>query len=893
MGKVRVHELAKKLNMSNQELMTKLNAKGMVIKTHSSSIDEASTMQLLNSTTPADSQSGVKTRTVLRRRRVENESDLDESASTSAEDASNTPELSQEITPSALQKTEIPQVSVATEILAAAPVAAASEPPAAKAPEPRPEGSPNKIQVLPRGANAYTPSIPGNNVVRVIDASAIRARLASEGRTFRPKTGAPRGPGGHTGTGPRPAFPAGIREIKVVHDNFGGPTQMIDMTAGQKPGARASKKKSKDVYVSETERKEQKSGGYELWLQPGKKKKGRKSGRGTQITQAAAHKRVVELSGPITVNDLAHQMSIKAGQVVSKLMGMGMMVTVNQPIDPDTAAIVASEFDYEVKNVAFEETDLLKEVMDQPESLKHRPPVITVMGHVDHGKTSILDALRKANVASGEAGGITQHIGAYTVQTARGPVTFLDTPGHEAFTSMRARGAQVTDIVILVVAADDGVMPQTIEAINHAKAAKVPIVVAVNKIDAPNAKPERVLQQLSEHGVVSEEWGGETQVFKVSALKKQGLDELLEGLINQAEIMELQANSDKAAQGAVIEAKLDKGRGPVATVLTQAGTLRLGDNVVAGEHTGRIRAMHDSAGKPLAEAGPSMAVQILGLSGVPMAGDRFNVVADDKLARVIADHRGQKIREQELMKTSRVSLENFLQSSPLDKGYTLRLIVKGDVYGSVEALTSALKGLSTRQVTVDVVHAGVGTITENDVNLALASKAIIIGFNSKPDSKAQVLAAQEKVDVRSYSIIYAVLDEVRLAMAGLLSPVIEESYLGRAEVRQVFPVTKLGMIAGIYVTDGKILRSANVRVKRDSKVLFQGGITSLRRFKDDVREVGVGYECGLGVLGFDDLQEGDLVECFDTKQVAAKLDEAIKNEPKMTPKVESPTAASV
>jgi translation initiation factor IF-2 len=882
MGKVRVHELAKKLNMSNQELMSKLNAKGMIIKTHSSSIDEADTMQLLNSPTPAHSQNGSKTRTVLRRRRVENETDADESVIVN-EDVSTTAVPLQEIILSAPVKTEIHQDDVDVKILTTSPAATVSELQAAKAHGSRPEALPNRIQVLPRGANVHPPSIPGNNVVRVIDASAIRARLASEGRTFRAKTGVARGPGGHTGPISRPGFVPGIREIKVVHDNFGGPTQMIDLTAGQKPGARPSKKKAKDSYVSDMERKELKSGGYELWLQPGKKKKGKKSGRGTQITQAAAHKRIVEISGPITVNDLAHQMSIKAGQVVSKLMGMGMMVTVNQPIDPDTAAIVASEFDYEVKNVSFEETDLLKEMVDQPESLKSRPPIVTVMGHVDHGKTSILDALRQANVASGEAGGITQHIGAYTVHTGRGPVTFLDTPGHEAFTSMRARGAQVTDIVILVVAADDGVMPQTIEAIDHAKAANVPIVVAVNKIDAANAKPERVLQQLSEYGVVSEEWGGETQVFKVSALKKQGLEQLLEGLVNQAEMMELQANSDKAAQGAVIEAKLDRGRGPVATVLTQAGTLRLGDNVVAGEHTGRIRAMHDSAGRPLEEAGPSMAVQILGLSGVPMAGDRFNVVADDKLARVIADHRGQKIREQELMKTSRVSLENFLQSSPLDKGYTLRLIVKGDVYGSVEALTSALKGLSTRQVAVDVVHAGVGTITENDVNLALASKAIIIGFNSKPDSKAQILAAQEKVDVRSYSIIYAVLDEVRLAMAGLLSPVIEESYLGRAEVRQVFPVTKLGLIAGICVTDGKIIRSANVRVKRDNKELFQGAITSLRRFKDDVREVGVGYECGLGILGFDDLQEGDLVECFDTKQVAAKLDEAIKDEPKAAP----------
>ncbi|MDA0712768.1 MAG: translation initiation factor IF-2 [bacterium] len=891
MVKVRVHELAKKLNMSNQDLMTILTKQGMAVKTHSSSIDEAAAMQLISSNSKNETGAASKTRTVLRRRRKEDEVETVEA----------TPEVKAEVV--AVAKEEIPEIQISETVNEVKPVIAAKEAEIAVVKETlvEPKVTAKEIvvsaeekvatQAVPEPAsNVKTPGpvSPVNNVVRVIDADAIRARLAGEGRTFRPRKPVSRPPSNSTsGFG-------GIREIKVVHDSYGGPTQMIDMSSTAKPAARpASKRKTKETYQKEKEKKELKSGGYDLWLQPGRKRKSKKGGgQGTQITQAAAHKRVVELSGPITVNDLAHQMSVKAGQLVAKLMGMGMMVTVNQPIDFDTATIVASEFEYEVKNVFFDEMDLLKEEADKPESLLFRSPVVTVMGHVDHGKTSILDALRKSDVAKGEAGGITQHIGAYTVQTQRGMVTFLDTPGHEAFTSMRARGAQVTDIVILVVAADDGVMPQTIEAIAHAKAAKVPIVVAVNKMDVPNAKPERVLQQLSEHGVVSEEWGGDAQVFKISALKKEGLEELLEGLINQAEMMELKANPDKAAAGCVIEAKLDKGRGPVATVLIQAGTLRTGDNVVAGEFTGRVRAMHDSSGNPLEQAGPSMAVQILGLSGVSMAGDKFNAVADDKLARVIADHRAQKNREQELMKTSRVSLENFLQSNPDDIGHTLRLIVKADVYGSVEAIVAALKGLSTKLVTVDVVHSGVGTITENDINLAFASKAIVIGFNSKPDNKAQALASQEKIDVRAYSVIYAMLDEVKKAMAGMLSPVVEETYLGKAEVRVVFAVSKLGKIAGCMVTDGHILRSANVRVKRAGVELHQGAISNLKRFKDDAKDVTSGYECGLCIAGFDDLKEGDIVECFSTKKVAAKLDEALKNIVKNVDKEENKVESS-
>lgn len=863
MSKVRVHELARKLGMSNQELMTKLTSRGMVIRSHSSSIDEAEAMRYLNAGAPSSSS---KPRTVLRRRQESG----DVAQETIQEQVQLEPAKQEEAVSAPIQ-----EVKPVTQVAASAKtpvlqqeesksevILSAAEKVETPVHQAQSEAKEQKVPVS--AAVVSTPVEPkktSNNVVRVIDAEAIRERLRAEGRNFS-----------------RPRPNSGVREIRVVQDAFSGP-QMFDVTANQnaagKAGPRPSKRKGKDAGTS-NESKEMKSGGYELWMSPGKKKKGfKKDSKQTQITQAAAHKRVVELNGPISVHELAHRMSVKAGQVVSKLMGMGMMVTINQAIDPDTAAIVANEFEYEVKNVGFEETDILKQDQDLEQDLQFRAPVVTVMGHVDHGKTSLLDALRQTDVASGEAGGITQHIGAYSVETPHGRVTFLDTPGHEAFTSMRARGAQVTDIVVLVVAADDGVMPQTLEAIAHAKAAKVPVVVAINKMDAPSAKPERVMQQLSEHGLVSEEWGGDTQMFKVSALKKLGLQELMDGLITQAEMMELKANPDRLASGCVIEARLDKGRGPVATVLTQNGTLKQGDILVAGEFMGRVRAMYDSNGHKITEAGPSTPTQVLGLSGVPTAGDQFNAVEDDKAAKAISAHRAQKVRELELMQNSRVTLETFLQSRPEDAGHELRLIVKADVFGSVEALVAALKALSTKQVKVEVVHSGVGTITENDVNLAMASKAIVIGFNTKPDAKAQALASQEKVDIRSYSIIYEALDEVRKAMAGLLSPITEESYLGKAEVRTIFPVGKSSKIAGCYVLDGKILRAGKMRVRRGNEIVHTCGIASLKRFKDDVREVAAGYECGISLEGFNDIREQDVFECFELKQVAAKLDEAL------------------
>lgn len=881
MGKVRVHELAKKLNMTNQELMAKLHAKGLVVKTHSSSVDEAQVMALLQSVESQKEQLEARPRTVLRRRKPEEE------IKEEAKDV-----LTEETRVALEEPIETQSKPVVMEQQSSESGSVGNVEPV----------SPREIQVQKedmgtsverselaeqKQALEATPQA-GHNVVRVIDPSAIKARLAAEGRRFGPRqppVRRPMGSGETTGAAhpSQRGIPPKVREFKVVHSAAGAP-QMVDVSSGAgKPGsARPSKwkeqPKSTDK-LSFKERRELHGGGHELWSDArGKRKQGKKEKGVAQVTaQSAAHKRVVELSGPISVNELAHRMSVKAGQVVAKLMGMGMMVTVNQSIEPDVAAIVASEFEYEVKNVAFVEEDILKDDSDGPGVSESRPPVVAVMGHVDHGKTSLLDVIRQSNVAASEAGGITQHIGAYSVQTHHGEITFLDTPGHSAFTAMRARGAKVTDMVILVVAADDGIMPQTIEAINHAKAASVPVVVAINKIDKPDAKPERVMQQLSEFGLVPEAWGGDTLMFPVSALKNQGVQEMLDGIAVQAEMMELKGNPQRRAKGTVVEAKLDKGRGPVATVLIQAGTLSEGDSIVAGEFSGRVRAMYDSSGGRLNQAGLSKAIQILGLDGVPTAGDVFHVVQDDKMAKTVAQHRSQKRREQELVSSARVTLENFLTSSPADSVHELRLIVKADVFGSVEALVAALRNLSTKEVKVEVIHSGVGTITENDVNLAVASKAIIIGFNIKPDAKAQGLAAQEKVDVRSYSIIYEMLDEVRMAMAGLLAPVTEENYLGKAEVRAIFPSGK-ALVAGCYVLEGKILRSAKVRVKRNNQVVHEGNIHSLKRFKDDVREVAAGYECGLMLEGFKEITVGDVVECFELKQVAAKLGEALSDQ---------------
>jgi translation initiation factor IF-2 len=574
----------------------------------------------------------------------------------------------------------------------------------------------------------------------------------------------------------------------------------------------------------------------------------------------------------LTVKELAEKLAKPTSEVIKKLIKQGTMATVNQTLNAEVIKKLAANFGYEVEVALPEELEeaAVAEVED-PADLRPRAPVVTIMGHVDHGKTSLLDAIRDTSVAASEAGGITQHIGAYEVEVGSGRVVFLDTPGHEAFTAMRARGAQVTDIVVLVVAADDGVMPQTLEGINHAKEAAVPILVAVNKIDKPNADPGRVRQQLADKGLVPEEWGGDTIYVEVSAKKRQGIQNLLDHLLVLAEVQELRANPTRPAKGTVVEAELDKGRGPVGTVLVQQGTLRVGDTVVAGLHYGRVRAMMSDKGRKVQEAGPATPVEVLGLSGVPEAGDVLLVVTDERKARQIALARQQKRREQAAVVRPRVTLDDLHKQVQKGEVKELRLILKGDVQGSIEPLKESLERLSTPQVKLEVIHTGVGAVTESDVMLAAASNAVVLGFSVRPEPKAQKLAESERVDVRLHTVIYEAVDQVKKAMEGLLEPTYVERHVGRLEVRNTFTVPKVGTVAGCYVQEGRVVRDATVRVVRDGRVIHEGKVASLRRFKDDVREVATGYECGVGLLNFGDIKVGDIIEAYELEAVAPKL----------------------
>ncbi|MFZ9722840.1 MAG: translation initiation factor IF-2 [Burkholderiaceae bacterium] len=583
--------------------------------------------------------------------------------------------------------------------------------------------------------------------------------------------------------------------------------------------------------------------------------------------------REVHIPETITVADLAHKMSVKGAEVVKTLMTMGQMVTINQVLDQETAMIVVEEMGHKAFAAKLDDPEALlveDSPLDQADELLPRPPVVTIMGHVDHGKTSLLDSIRRAKVADGEAGGITQHIGAYHVDTPRGVITFLDTPGHEAFTAMRARGANATDIVILVVAADDGVMPQTKEAIAHAKAAGVPIVVAMNKIDKPEANPDRLKGELVAEEVVPEEFGGESPFVAVSAKTGQGIDELLENVLLQAEVLELKASKTSMAKGLVIEARIDKGRGPVATVLVQSGTLRKGDILLAGSSFGRVRAMLDENGRPIDEAGPSIPAEILGLTDVPLAGDEMLVLGDERKAREIALFRQGKFRDVRLAKQQAAKLENIFENMG-EGAKILALIVKADVQGSQEALAAAMQKLSTEEVRVNVVHAAVGAITESDINLAIASKAVVIGFNVRADVSSRKLAESNGVELRYYNIIYDAVDDVKNAMQGMLAPERREQILGMVEIRQVFKVSKLGNIAGCMVLEGIVKRGAHVRLLRDNTVIWTGDLDSLKRFKDDAKEVKEGFECGLTLKGYDDIQEGDQLEVFEIQEIARTL----------------------
>lgn len=608
---------------------------------------------------------------------------------------------------------------------------------------------------------------------------------------------------------------------------------------------------------------------------PQEKEKTKKTGGTKAKVEAKASS--IKLTTPITVKELSEEIDRPANNLIKTLMGLGVMATVNHPLDEDTLMMLADELgiSIELEKAELEDSrDDLRvgpEIIDKPEDLKLRPPIVTVMGHVDHGKTTLLDAIRKTRVAESEAGGITQHIGAYQVEVNSKKITFIDTPGHEAFTAMRARGAQITDITILVVAADDGVMPQTVEAINHAKAADIPIIVAINKIDKPNAQPERVMQELTEHGLVPEDWGGDTICVPISALKEENLDELLEMVLLVAELEELKANPNRLAEGVVIESKLDKGRGPVATLLVKNGTLHIGDALLAGTVSGRVRAMIDDQGNRVKEALPSTPVEVLGFSDVPAAGDFVQVLEDEKMARQIAEERKQKEHELNLHQESRVSLEDLYKQIQEGEVKELNVIIKADVNGSIEALRDSLLKLGTEEVSINIIHTGVGAINETDVHLASASNAIIIGFNVRPDSNARSAAKKEKVDIRLYRVIYKVIEDLKDAMAGLLEPELKEVVTGRAEVRDTFKVPNVGVVAGLYVNEGVINRNYQVRLIRDGVVIHEGAIGSLKRFENDVREVREGYECGLGIEGYNDIKIGDELEIFTYEEIERSL----------------------
>lgn len=775
--------------------------------------------------------------------------------------------------------TEAPAVAAPAEVAAQAP--AAVEPKAAE-PQPAPAAPKAKLtRTAPPVASILSPEELARREAEAKRQAELRARQEADLRAKRERELARQA----RAQAQLQEEAAKAKEAAEAAAAASAPAAAKPATE-ERPTLHKAKDKEKKVEKKTEERVPGKRGGLKVralddgsagWKGGGKAgKAGKRAARGAESHEFQAPTepivREVHVPETITVAELAHKMAVKATEVIKTMMKMGIMATINQVIDQETAMIVVEEMGHKAVPARLDEPDaFLEEVSAQHYEEKPRPPVVTVMGHVDHGKTSLLDYIRRTKVAAGEAGGITQHIGAYHVETPRGTITFLDTPGHEAFTAMRARGAQATDIVVLVVAADDGVMPQTREAIHHARAAGVPIIVAVNKIDKPDANPERVRQELVAEGVIPEEYGGDTMFYNVSAKMGQGIDELLEGILLQAEVLELKAPAEGPAKGIVLEARLDKGRGPVASVLVQSGMLHKGDVVLVGSTWGRVRAMLDETGKTVDSAGPSMPVEILGLEDVPQAGEEFVVLPDERKAREIALYRQGKFREVKLAKQQALKLENLFEQMSEGEVKTLPIIIKADVQGSLEALKQSLEKLSTDEVKVQVIHGAVGGISESDVNLAQASNAIIIGFNVRSDASARKLAESYGVDIRYYNIIYDAVDEIKAALSGMLSPERKEEIIGLAEVRQVFRVPKVGTVAGCYVLEGTIRRGAKVRVLRDHVVIHEGELDSLKRFKEDVREVKAGYECGLSVKGYNDIQVGDQIEVFEVREVAREL----------------------
>ncbi|MDY6823947.1 MAG: translation initiation factor IF-2 [Thermodesulfobacteriota bacterium] len=898
MAKTRIYELARALNMTNKALLSKLEELGIEAKSHMSSLndDEVGRIKANIFHGKAESADVVEQKrvrsNVIRKRRQPAMENPESEASAEEEAREETGKPAEEKAspePAAGEEEEIEapaQPEASAEPDNSAPAEGPEEEETEEAAEPDKEETPTEA-AEPESIEPESPE-------------TIKAEKTEEKEKKSPETEKskkkPRAKKHQAAKiikfpekQPAPAPEEPVRTPGPAKTGETVTTAPAAEGKGEKPAKKTKKKKKHAEETPEGEdrlakkkslsKRKEIIEGVALYdrtrgrmRKKGKGKSKAPSGAKPQITTPKAIKRKIKIYESITVAELAKRMGIKANEIIGKLMGMGVMATVNQSVDFDTAALVATEFDYEVEHAAMSEQDLLKsDEVDAPESLKNRAPVVTIMGHVDHGKTSLLDVIRKSSITDGEAGGITQHIGAYKVDIKSGAIVFLDTPGHEAFTAMRARGAQATDIVVLVVAADDGVMPQTIEAINHSRAAGVPIVVAVNKIDKDNADIDRVKREISENGLIPEDWGGDTIFVPVSAKQQMGLEDLMDMILLQSEMLELKANPDKHARGIVVESKLDPGRGPVATVLIQEGTLNVGEAVVCGIHYGKIRAMLNDKGDPIDTAGPSTPVEVLGLTGVATAGDEFVAIGDEKNAKLVSQQRSEKQRTKELARSNKISLENFFEQMQTEDVKHLNIIIKADVNGSCEAIADSLKQFSSDEVKINIIHAAPGAITESDVSLASASDAIVLGFNTRPAPKVRSMANEEQVDIRSYDVIYDLIDDVKDAITGMMESRYEEHVLGRAEVRDLFVIPKKGTIAGSYVLDGIIVRGKPARLIRDSIVIHNSTIGSLRRFKEDAKEVKNGYECGIGLVNYNDLKLGDIIECYDHKEIKPEL----------------------
>ncbi|MEW5737263.1 MAG: translation initiation factor IF-2 [Thermodesulfobacteriota bacterium] len=918
MAKLRVYELARELNMTNKDLMDLIQTLELEapVKSHTSGLEDEIVVAIKAAITGPKKQNVDEKRIgerVIRRRRkaVEAEPELEAEAAAPAEAEALEPE---ELAPAEAEPPapEPPLEETPAPVAAEQPAEPAEAPPPVQEPEPAspvaeaapaPEAAPQAPAVEPeKPAEALPtaeaapapeptpePETPAESQAAAPAASAAAATAAEEeakakGRKKKKKETAAR----IISLPDKPVTPTLPGDMRSQAASPSRPATTEAAASEDDSKDRKKKKSKKKDEPQEADslffkkkisfRKKEVVEGADLYDQDTPRMRKQKKGKGVPprpqkpaATMPKAIKRRIRVDEAIALADLAKRMGVKAAELIKKLLAMGQVATINQVIDYDTAALLASEFEYEVERAAFVEEDLIKTQAEKPESMVTRPPVVTIMGHVDHGKTSLLDAIRETRVTEGEAGGITQHIGAYLVEVERGNIAFLDTPGHEAFTAMRARGAKVTDIVVLVVAADDGVMPQTVEAIHHSRAANVPIIVAVNKMDKPGADPDRVMRELSDQGLVPEKWGGDTIFAMVSAKQRMGIEELLEMILLQAEVMELTADPDRPARGHVVEAKMDPGRGPVATVLIQEGTLKAGDSVVCGVSYGKVRAMQNDRGEPQDLATPSYPVEIVGLSGVPMAGDELISVENEKVAKEISYHRSQKQRQTELAKTARPSLENLFARMQETEVKELGLIIKADVQGSVEALRESLEKLSGTEVRINVIYAATGAVTESDVNLAAVSGALIISFNVRANAKVMEAASAQEVEIRYYDIIYNVIDDVKAAIVGMMKSTFEERVSGRAEVRNTFTIPKIGTIAGCHVQDGKAERGAKVRLVRDGIVVYNGKVSSLRRFKDDVKEVAAGYECGVGLENYNDIKVGDILEFYYLEEIKPTL----------------------